>query len=46
MNNELYIYKVDSVDLKNIESHKENPVIINSKTARNAGSIFNYKNQI
>lgn len=46
MNNELYIYKVDDVDLKNIKPHKNNPVIINSKSARNAGSIFNYNNEV
>lgn len=45
-NSELYIYKVDSPQLKKITPHKQNPVIINSETARNAGSIFEYKNEI
>jgi len=43
--NELYIYKVDSIKLNKIEGHKQNPVIIDARTARNAGSIFKYKNQ-
>ncbi|HHH53792.1 MAG TPA: hypothetical protein ENK91_09055, partial [Bacteroidetes bacterium] len=41
--NELYIYKVDSIKLNKIEGHKENPVIIDSRTARNAGCIFDYE---
>lgn len=40
---ELFIYKVDSVALTSIEPHKQNPVIINAATARNAGPFFNYK---
>ena len=43
---ELYIYKVNSSDLKDLEPHKNNPVIINSETARNAGAIFTYENEI
>ncbi len=43
---ELYIYKIDSLKLEVVESHKQNPVIINSKTARNGGSIFKYNNQL
>lgn len=37
---ELYIYKVNSPDLRDVEAHQQNPVIINSKTARNGGAIF------
>lgn len=37
---ELFIYRVDSYNLKNIEPHSKNPVIINSKIARNGGAIF------
>ena len=42
LENELYIYKVDTLKLDNLEPHKQNPVIINSKKARNGGSIFKY----
>lgn len=45
-NSDLYIYKVNSSDYKELEPHKNNPVIINAKVARNAGAIFEYKNQI
>jgi hypothetical protein len=44
LNNELYIYKIDSLKFNKIEGHRQNPVIINSKTARNGGSIFKYEN--
>lgn len=37
---ELYIYKVDSLKLNNLQPHKQNPVIIDSRIARNAGPIF------
>ncbi|MFS4491340.1 hypothetical protein [Maribacter sp. 2308TA10-17] len=43
---ELYIYKVHSSDLKDLEPHKDNPVIINSKVSRNGGAIFEYENEI
>ncbi len=43
---ELYIYKVDSLKLNRIEPHKQNPVIIDSRVARNGGAIFEYKNNI
>lgn len=42
---DLYIYKVNSDDFKELEPHKNNPVIINSKVARNGGAIFEYKNE-
>jgi hypothetical protein len=45
-NSDLYIYKIDSLDFKKLEPHKNNPVIINSKIARNGGAIFEYKNEI
>ena len=44
-NSDLYIYKVNSPDFKELEPHKNNPVIINSKVARNGGGIFEYKNE-
>ena len=44
--NELFIYRVDSIKLNNIEPHKQNPVIIDSRTARNGGSIFEYRNKL
>ena len=43
---ELFIYKVDSLDLKKITPHRKNPVIINSEIARNAGQIFSFNNKI
>ena len=42
--NELYIYKIDDLKLKNILSHDLNPVLIDSRIARNAGPIFEYEN--
>lgn len=42
---ELYIYKVDSLKMDKIEPHKNNPVIINSRVARNGGAIFKYENE-
>ena len=45
-NSELYVYKTDK-KFNKIISHKYNPVIIDSRIARNAGNIFyNSKNQI
>lgn len=43
---ELYIYKVDSLKLNKIEPHKQNPVIIDSRVARNGGAIFKYHDKI
>ncbi|MCW5515614.1 hypothetical protein [Muriicola sp. Z0-33] len=43
---ELYIYRIDSLRFKEIEAHHQNPVIIDSRGGRNAGSIFEYKNQL
>lgn len=37
---ELYIYKIDSPKLNKIESHRLNPVIIDARVARNAGTTF------
>ena len=39
---ELFVYKVDSIELNEIIPHKQNPVIIDSRIARNAGEIFKY----
>ena len=45
-NSELYVYKTDK-KFNKIIPHKYNPVIIDSRIARNAGNIFyNSKNQI
>lgn len=41
---ELYIYKVDSLRMERIEPHKNNPVIIDSRVARNGGAIYKYEN--
>ena len=43
-NDELFIYRFDDLNFNNIESHTQNPVIIDSRKARNAGQIFNYMN--
>lgn len=45
MNSELYIYKMGSIRLENLQPHAQNPVIIDARVARNAGSIFEYKNE-
>lgn len=45
-NSELYIYRVDSLKFNTIESHKQNPVILDSSVARNAGSIFNSNGEL
>lgn len=42
-NNELYIYRIDSLLMNNLEGHRQNPVLIDCRRARNAGSIFKYK---
>lgn len=45
-NSELYIYKINSMDLSDLIPHKNNPVIIDSRVARNGGPIFEYQNQV
>jgi len=45
-NNELYLYRIDSLKFEKIEEHKSNPVIIDSRIGRNAGAIFKYKDKI
>ena len=40
----LYIYKIQGNNFENIEPHKSNPVITDSKVARNAGKIFYSRN--
>ena len=45
---ELYIYKVESKDgslLGNLKPHNLNPVLIDSRSARNGGLIITYKNE-
>ena len=42
IDNELYIYKIDSLKLNTITPHSQNPVIIDSRVARNAGGVFEY----
>lgn len=46
MDSELYIYKVDSIKMNKIEPHKMNPILIDSRVARNGGAIFKYGNNI
>jgi len=43
---ELYIYKFDSLKFNNLQPHLQNPVLINSSTARNGGAIFKHKNEV
>jgi hypothetical protein len=42
---DLYIYWIDSLEFNKIVPHKLNPVIMDSRVARNAGAIFEYKNK-
>lgn len=46
LNDELFIYKLNDLKFNDIQPHLRNPVVINSKNARNAGAIFKYKNDI
>lgn len=47
LQNELHIYKVDSLELLNQSvPHKQNPVIIDARTARNGGEIFEHGNEL
>ncbi|MGB3144077.1 MAG: hypothetical protein WBB24_08205 [Maribacter sp.] len=46
LNTELFIYKVDSIRLKHIEPHLENPVLIDARVARNGGSIFKHEGNV
>lgn len=46
LDNELHIYQVDSIKLNKLKSHAQNPVIIDARTARNAGAIFNREGKI
>ncbi len=46
LNTELYIYRVDSVKLEVLEPHAQNPVIIDSRVARNGGAIFHYQGKV
>jgi len=43
LHTELFIYKVDSIRLTSIESHLENPVLMDARVARNGGSIFKHE---
>ena len=40
LSSELYIYKISCMDFKKIVPHRMNPVIIDSRKARNAGNFF------
>ena len=46
VNSELFVYKVDSIQLNSIQPHKQNPVLIDARIARNGGSIFNLNGNI
>lgn len=38
--NELHVFMIDSPDLNSVTPHPENPVVIDSRTARNGGRLF------
>ena len=40
MNSELHLYQVDGPDLKSLVAHPLNPVVFDTRTARNAGRIL------
>ncbi|WP_338468425.1 hypothetical protein RXV95_07715 [Novosphingobium sp. ZN18A2] len=40
MNSELHVFRVDGPDLAKLEPHSFNPVVFNSRSARNAGRIL------
>lgn len=46
LNSELYIYTVDSLRLKSLTPHKQNPVVIDARVARNGGSLFVNENNL
>jgi hypothetical protein len=39
---ELYIYKIANLKLENMVAHKQNPVLVDCRKARNGGAIFKY----
>lgn len=43
---ELHIFSIDSLKLTHIESHSLNPVIIDSRIARNGGAIFRHNGSV
>ncbi len=45
MNSELHIYKIDSYELRNLQPHNQNPVIIDARIARNGGKIIRSENK-
>jgi hypothetical protein len=46
MNSELFIYKTDSIKLKNLQAHAQNPVIIDARVARNGGAPFRHNSDL
>lgn len=46
LNSELFIYKVDSLLLNNLQPHSQNPVFIDARVARNGGAIFKHKGKL
>lgn len=40
INSELFVYRVHSLALKQMEPHKQNPVLIDARIARSGGCIF------
>jgi hypothetical protein len=42
---ELYLYKIDSLKLEKVIAHRENPVLIDCRKARNGGALFKYEHE-
>ncbi|TAN11406.1 MAG: hypothetical protein EPN37_17385 [Chitinophagaceae bacterium] len=45
INSELYIYKIDNLRMERVVPHAMNPVYIDCRKARNAGSVFKYEEE-
>jgi len=43
---ELYLYQIDGPDLKILEPHPVNPVVVGSNVARNAGAVMMHNGQL
>jgi len=43
---DLHIFKVNSLKMNELIPHKQNPVIIDCRRARNAGALFRYKGDL
>ena len=46
LHSDLYIYQVDSLKLNKVIPHNENPVLIDTRKARNAGPLFKHNDRV